>query len=222
MDPNAILNRIMRLARLDTGVFDEVRDDQRELVPAIAIVAISALLAALGGWLWLLFDAPSGAKVDFGNVFVKIILMGTVFTVVLWAVWAAVTYVVLVQFYKEQADLQMLLRTMGYAAFPLSLSLLMFVPGLSLGFAVGALVLWFVMSTYAVQSTTSGQSNHVVIANAAGFLVFALVMALLARSTGMGTSVFLSERHAQEEGKYYKADVPDIASKLNDLFNQSK
>ncbi len=218
MDPNAVLNRVMRLARLDTTVFDEVRDDEKELVPAIVVMAVSALIAGIGAWLWLLFDKPDGAKVDFGKVLVNILIMGTVFTVVLWAVWAAVTYVVLVQFYKEQADLQMLLRTMGYAAFPLSLSLLALIPALGFGFAVAALVIWFVMSTYAVQSTTQASSDKVVMSNAVGFLVFAVVMALIARSTGMTSGLFISERHAQEEGKYYEADLGDIPNNLKDLF----
>jgi len=218
MDPNAVLNRVMRLARLDTSVFDEVRDDEKELVPAIVVMAVSALIAGIGAWLWLVFDKPEGAKVDFGKVLINILVMGTVFTVVLWAVWAAVTYVVLVQFYKEQADLQMLLRTMGYAAFPLSLSLLALVPALGFGFAVAGLVLWFVMSTYAVQSTTQASSDRVVMSNAIGFVVFAVVMALIARSTGMTSGLFISERHAQEEGQYYEADIPDSLKGLENLF----
>jgi hypothetical protein len=54
--------------------------------------------------------------------------------------------------------------------------------------------------------------------NAVGFLVFAVVMALIARSTGMTTGVFISERHAQEEGKYYEADLGNIPNNLKDLF----
>ena len=52
MDPNVILGRVLRLARLDTSVFDEVRDDQNETIPAVIIAAISALLAGIGSFLW--------------------------------------------------------------------------------------------------------------------------------------------------------------------------
>ena len=51
MDPNVILNKILRLARLDTTVFDEVRDDVNELIPAMIVAAVSALLAGLGATL---------------------------------------------------------------------------------------------------------------------------------------------------------------------------
>ena len=45
MDPNAVLNKLIRLAKLDTTVFDEVRDDANELIPAMIVAAVSALLS---------------------------------------------------------------------------------------------------------------------------------------------------------------------------------
>ena len=216
MDINAILNRVMRLARLDTTVFDEVRDDERELIPAIVIVAISSLLAGVGAWLWLLFVKPTGVDLDFGNVLLKIMLIGTIFAAVLWGVWVAITYVILVQVYKEQTDLMSLMRTMGYAAFPFSLSLLMFIPGLSFGIALAAIVLWFVMSTYAVQAASNASSDRVVMANAIGFIVFAVFMALIARESGLTTGVFVNaESRAISEGEYYKLDLGSLRDLLN-------
>lgn len=216
MDFNLILGRIRRLARLDTSVFDEVRDDQRELVPALIIVAVSALLAGIGVWLWLIFVGPDGYDVDIANVFLKIILIGTIFTAVLWAVWVLVTYVVLLQFYKEQVDLQSLFRTMGYAAFPFSLSLLMLVPWFSMAFGIAALVLWFVMSIYAIQAATGVSSDKVIMANLAGFLVFAAILGLIARESGLSTGVFVnSESMAVSEGEFYELPNFDLGDIIN-------
>jgi len=67
MDPNVILNRVLRLARLDTSVFDEVRDDQNETVPAVIIAAISAFLAGLGSFLW--WKVVWGSDLPDGEVF---------------------------------------------------------------------------------------------------------------------------------------------------------
>lgn len=211
MDPNAVLNRIVRLARLDTTVFDEVKDDEKELVPAVVIVAVSAFIAGIGAWLWLLMVKPDGLDIDYGNVIVKIWLLGTVFAVVLWGVWAAVTYFFLVQVFKEQADIQALLRTMGYAAFPLSASILLLlggIDGLGLPIGIAAVVLWFVMTTYAVQATTSAPSNSVVMSNAVGFLVFAVVLGLIGAQTGMTTGVFVTDGDTLDQGEYF--DVPKV------------
>ena len=214
MDPNLILKRLGRLARLDTTVFDEVRDDSRELLPAIAIVVISSLLAGIGAWLWLALVGHEGLKIDFGNVFLKIILVGTIFNVVLWGFWVAVTYAVLTGYYHEQCDIQSLIRTMGYAAFPMSLTFFMLLPWLSFGVALAAMVLWFVMSIYAVQSTTSAHSDHVIISNALGFAVFAIIMAFMARTSGITTGIFVNTENsfssghgAIAKGEYYKFDI---------------
>ena len=207
MDPNVMINRIVRLAKLDTTVFDEVRDDEKELIPAIIVAVVSTLLSAIGAWFYLMFKAPNGVDVDFGNVVLKEILLGSIFSLVLWGVWVGIVYVVLVQFFKEQADIQSLLRTMGYAAFPLSLSLLMFITPLSLGICVTAMVLWFVMSTYAIQATTSASSDHVVMANAAGFLIFAVVLSFLADQSGMAPGIWIFAGDAIAEGEFYKVNL---------------
>ncbi|MEX0781584.1 MAG: YIP1 family protein [Dehalococcoidia bacterium] len=205
MDPNAVLDRVMRLARLDTTVFDEVKDDLNETVPAVVIVAIASLIAGIGVWLWLLVDAPSGADVDFGNVLVNILLLGTVFSVVLWAAWVAVTYVVLVQVYKETVDFQTLLRPMGYAAIPLVIMVFMVLSGIALAIGVVAMGLWFVFAIYATQAASNASSDRVVVATLAGFAVYCVVMAFLANQTGMTTGIFASDNDAVIEGEYFKA-----------------
>lgn len=179
MDPNLILNRILRLARLDTSVFDEVRDDVNELIPALVTILVSSLLAGLGAFLWwqVNFDTrPDG-------LFLRAFLMGGVFLAVLYGVWVLMTYVVLVQLYKASADLQALFRTMGYASVPLAVSLLMFIPVLYPVFAIVPIGLLFVMSIYATQSVTNADSTQVVVANLIGFTVMVLVLGIVATAS---------------------------------------
>ncbi len=205
MDPNAVLDRVMRLARLDTTVFDEVKDDLNETISAVVLVAIASLIAGIGVWLWLLVDVPSGADVDFGNVLVNVLLLGTIFSVVLWAIWVAVTYVVLVQVYKETVDFQTLLRPMGYAAIPLVITVFMVLSGIALAIAVVAMGLWLVFAIYATQAASNASSDRVVVATLAGFAVYCIVMAFLANQTGITTGIFATDLDAIVEGEYFKA-----------------
>lgn len=208
MDPNLILNRLVRLAQLDTSPFDEVRDDQRELIPAIAIVAISALLAGIGTWLWLLFVKPDGPiSVDFVNVLLNVWLLGTAMTVALWAVWVGVTAVVLQSVFKEPVEFTSLFRTMGYASFPFAASFLMLLPYLHMGIGLAAIVGWFVLSIFAVQAATGADSGKVIKSTLAGFLVFAVLLGMFARGAGIGTGIFInSESRAVGEGEFYEVD----------------
>jgi hypothetical protein len=88
----------------------------------------------------------------------------------------------LVQVFKASADLQSMFRTMGYAAAPLAVSVLMFIPVLYPVFAIVPIALLFVMSIYAVQSVTNADSTQVVIANLVGFAVMVLVLGIVATS----------------------------------------
>lgn len=183
VDVNAILGRLRRLAMLDTTVFDEVRTDRDSTVPAL-IVAISAtVVAALGGWLWWVFDAepvlgtPSG-----GELFIQSVIVGSIVSVLLWSVWLAIAYVVLTQVFRAHADLNELVRVMGFAAAPLALMLLMFIPGIDFGVGLAALVLFFGANLIGVQTVTDADAGRVLIATATGFAVWAIVLGLLVSS----------------------------------------
>ena len=179
MDPNVVLSRLLRLARLDTTVFDEVRDDERELVPALIIAVASAFLAGLGGWLYWEIAADSSPDSAFLNTFI----LGSIFLAVMYGVAALVVYVVLVQFYRVSVDLQAIIRTMGYAAAPLALSVLMLLPVLFPLFALLPIALLMVMMIYAVQSASNAESGQVVMACVAGLAAMMLILGIIAVSS---------------------------------------
>ena len=57
MDTQVILDRLQRfLLKLDTGVFEEMRDDTTATIPALIIAAVSFFLFGLGGWFWWLVE----------------------------------------------------------------------------------------------------------------------------------------------------------------------
>lgn len=182
MDPNVVINRLVRLAKLDTTVFDEVRDDANELIPAIVITVVSALLAGLGALLF--WSVVASGTPD--RVFVNQVIFGSIFMAVMYGVAALVVYVVMVQMFKVQVELQTLVRTMGYASFPLAACILMFIPILWPVFAIVPLALLLVTTIYAVQSATSAESNQVVIASLIGFAVFVLVLGVIATTSDSG------------------------------------
>lgn len=176
MDPNVIINRLVRLAKLDTTVFDEVRDDAQELVPSIIILAVSSILAGLGAFLF--WEVVADESPD--DTLLRILILGSIFMAGMYAVAILVVYVVLAQFYKTSADVQVLFRTMCYASAPLALSLLMFIPLIWPVFALVPLALLFVMMIYAVQSATGADSNQVVMSTLIGYSVMVLVLGFIA------------------------------------------
>lgn len=181
MDPNLILNRVMRLARLDTTVFDEVRDDERETVPAVIVAVIACFLAGLGAWLW--WEVVPDFSPD--SVFVRTFLLGSIFLTAMVGVAAAVAYVVLAQMYKVQADLMAIVRCVGYATVPLAASVLMLIPFVWPIFAIVPVAAFLVMMIYALQSASGAESNQVVMSALIGFAVMVLVCGVIATSSSL-------------------------------------
>lgn len=181
IDFSTILQRLRRLAMLDTTVFDEVRTDTDSTIPALIVTIIATFLAGIGGWLWWIFNdvgaiptVPGG-----GEIFVQSVIVGSIVSVLLWSVWLAIAYVMLTQVFRARADLNELVRVMGFASAPLALTLLMFIPGIDFGVGLAALALFFGANLVAVQTVTDADAGRVLVATAAGFAVWAIVLGLL-------------------------------------------
>ncbi|MEX0786236.1 MAG: hypothetical protein WD939_06330 [Dehalococcoidia bacterium] len=190
LDFSILADRLQRLVRLDTSIFDEVRQDPSATLPAVFVMLASTLLAGIGGWVWWLTQDFG----DSGKVFFQSVILGSVFSVALWIVWLLVAWVILTQLFREDADWQQMLRTMGMAGAPLAISVLMFIPGIDFGVGLASIALFFGLTTIAIQATTPAAPARVLVANLAGFAVWAIVLGLLATSESfLAPGIFLMD-----------------------------
>jgi hypothetical protein len=178
MDTNALIQRVRRLVTLDTSVFDEVKGDPGSTIPAVIVAVVSTLLFGLGGWLWWAFNGPDGAYYDSSDILLKSFILGSILSLVLWAVWVGITYVMLGQVFRARVDVQELVRVMGFATIPLALGLVMFIPVLDFGIGLTAIAMTLGLTVIAVQSATDASAGKVLVATTAGFAVWAIVLAL--------------------------------------------
>src|SRR3990172_1071364 len=105
LDLAILTDRLQRLLRLDTSVFDEVRRDPAATVPAFLVAAGSTFLAGVGGWLWWIVQDFH----DAGKVFFLSTIVGSFVSMALWILWLAVSWVMLTQFFREETDWQEML-----------------------------------------------------------------------------------------------------------------
>ena len=167
------------LLDLDMRVFEEARGHASATLAGIAVAGVSLLLSGLGGWLWWLVSGFG----DAGDIFLHSTVIGSLIALALWALWLGVVYLILTQLFRQRAYVEQLMRVMGLAMAPLALTALMFIPLISFAIGVTALAATFALSCVAIKSVTSAENGQVLAANAAGFLVWASVLTLLASSS---------------------------------------
>lgn len=186
----ATMTRLRRLATLDDSVYDELRFDSTATIPAVAVTVIGLLALGLGGWLWWLLSDLG----ETGTVFIKTVLLGTVFSFVAWLVWLLVVYTTLRRLTGLTIQIEQLIRTAGFASGVLMIGLLMVITPIAFGVGVLALVAWAGATQVAIERTIGRGGSDVLVANLAGFGAWLVVMSLLATGTNqIAPGPFLAE-----------------------------
>lgn len=148
------------------------------------------MMLGLGGWLWWL---TSGLG-DSSTVLIKSMLMGSLFSLALWLGWLVVAYVILQRLTHAVISVERLVRSAGMAAAPLALGVFMVIPGISFGVGMVAIGAWALTTNEAIERATGIRGRPVVLANGAGFALWAIAMSLLATSTNqIAPGPFLAE-----------------------------
>ncbi len=114
----SIQDRMVRAAKLDVQLYEEVEADQGALGQATGVVFLSAVAAGIG-------NLGTGGPLGLG--------IGTIGALVGWYVWALLTYFVGTKFLPEpqtRADYGELLRTIGFSSAPGVIRVFGIIPGL--------------------------------------------------------------------------------------------
>ena len=118
MFKSSFQDRIIRAAKLDSNLYEEVEADKGALWQAMMVVVFSSIAAGIG--IGLKTGGFSGINT------------GTMASLISWYVWAYLTYFIGTKFLPEpqtQADLGELLRTIGFSSSPGLLRVFYFIPG---------------------------------------------------------------------------------------------
>lgn len=180
--------RMIRAAKLDASLYEEVEADRGALGQATAVVVLASLGAGVG----------ASASGGIGGL-----LLGTIAALAGWYIWAFLTYWIGTRFLPEpqtQADYGELLRTIGFSSSPGVIRVLGVIPGLTgLVFLVASiwmLVAMVIAVRQALDYTTTLRAVGVcVIGWIVQVLILAVLLALLRTfGGGLETSKDLTDR----------------------------
>lgn len=171
---SSLTDRMMRAARLDNMLYEEVEADTTATPQAATVVAIVAVATALGSAVAAMFSGEVGLGTILGAFIGGIIraLLG-------WVVWSYITYFVGTALFGGTATPGEMLRTIGFAQSPGVLNILLFIP--FLGGIIGLVVLiWqLVAGIVAVRQALDFTTGKAVLTAIIGWLGLLLVTFLV-------------------------------------------
>jgi uncharacterized membrane protein YjjP (DUF1212 family) len=162
-------NRIIRSAKLDTRLYEEIEADKSAMRQAMLVVVFSGVAAGLGN---LSKGGLSG------------VLLGTIASLAGWYIWAILIYLIGTKLLPEpqtRSDIGELLRTIGFSSSPGLIRVLGVIPGLEGGvFFVVATVWMLAAMVIAVRQALdyTGTLRAVVVC-VIGWIVQVLIIMLL-------------------------------------------
>ena len=161
-------DRIIRAAKLDVRLYEEVEADTWAMGQAMGVVVLSSVAAGVG----------SIARGGFGAI-----LMGTIAALIGWYVWAYLTYFIGTKFLPEpqtKADVGQLLRTIGFSSSPGLIRVLGIIPGLGgIVFLVASIWMLVAMIIAVRQALDYKSTLRAVGVCVIGWIIQSLILVLL-------------------------------------------
>lgn len=173
-----IANRMLRAARLEPAVYEEVEHDPTTTVQAAIVVVLASIAGGIGAAQWQ------------GDVFAMMV-MGSVASLGGWVIWSVLCWAIGTKLLPEpgtEADIGQLLRTLGFAAAPGVLRIFGIIPVIG-PVIVFAVTLWM-MAAFVVAvrqaldySSTLRAVGVCIVGFAVQVVLLAIVMALFGAPT---------------------------------------
>lgn len=163
-------DRILRAAKLDAGLYEEVEADKSAMPQAMGVVVLSSVAAGIG-------SAGMGAG-GFGTI-----MLGIIASLGGWYIWAYLTYFIGTKLLPEpqtESNPGELLRTIGFSSSPGLIRALGIIPGLgAVVFSVSTIWMLAAMVVAVRQALDYKSTLRAVGVCAIGWVIQTLILVLL-------------------------------------------
>lgn len=180
---DSLVQRMIRAARLDASLYEEVEADRTATRDAAIAVTLVAVATGIGSALAGAFAArPEGMPAP--NPLIALII-GIVGSLLGWLIWSYVTYFIGTRMFGGRATPGEMLRTIGFAQSPGILNLFSFVPFLGpiLSLVVG---IWsLVAGVVAVRQALDFTTGKAILTTVLGW-IFLIIIPLVLALLGLG------------------------------------
>jgi hypothetical protein len=168
-----LFDRMIRAARLDVSLYEEVERDDTATTQAFIVVILASICSGIG-------TAIGTALAGQGVLDIGIGLVGGLFSALIgWLVWSVITYFVGTRVFGGTASSGELLRTLGFSDSPGVLLILSFVPILG-GFISFAVWVWgLVAMVVAVRQALDFTTGKAILTCIVGWIVALVILVII-------------------------------------------
>lgn len=171
------IDRIVRAAKLDVNLYEEVEADKGAMGQAMGVVVLSSIASGIG---------------SIGTIGIKGIIFGTIAALIAWYVWAYMVYYIGAKILPEpqtKTDVGELLRTIGFSSSPGLIRVLAIIPGIT-GILFTITSIWMLVAmVIAVRQALDYQSTlRAVGVCIIGWVIQAIILMILFYALGVDVS----------------------------------
>jgi hypothetical protein len=175
---------MIRAARLDVALYNEVEADLSATNQALTVVVISAVAAGIGAALGLLIKGQPGLAVAG--------LVGAIVTQLIgWLVWSYIMFFVGTRMFHGTATYGELLRTLGFAYSPGVLLVLSFIPVLG-GIIAFVVAIWRIVAGFIgvreALDLDTGNTIAVVVVGIIAYIVVLIILGIILGAIGLSAA----------------------------------
>ncbi len=164
----SIVKRMIRAARLDSTLYDEVENDETATLQALFIVVIASISSGIG-------SAASIAMLGVEpSIIIASLISGLILSLVGWLIWSFITYIIGTKVFGGIATYGELLRTIGFSDAPGILLIFSFIPFLGgvISFVIG---IWGLAAmAIAVRQALDFSTVNAILTCIVGFIAYML------------------------------------------------
>lgn len=172
MTANEIFGILRRALMLDAAVYRQIRDDPRLTAATVGGMALAALLAGIGAWLY-------GQTVLEGSdfSFVDTVILGSLFTLLLFLAGIGIVYIMLILVLHIDIAPDALVRLLATGHLPYSLGFFVLIPEFGFVFGLASVVGVFFWTLFALRSALpAADERRLMLAVLAGMAVWAAII----------------------------------------------
>ncbi len=175
----SLLNRMIRAARLDSSLYEEVEKDTTASSQAMMVVIIASIASGIG-------SAIAGHLAGGLGLLIGGLILGVITALIGWLIWSYITYIIGTRIFKgpeTKATYGELFRCIGFSYSPNVIAILSFIPALGSIIAFIALIWALAAMVIAVRQALDFTTGRAIATCIVGFIVMLVIAAAVGAFT---------------------------------------